>query len=533
MFGVYDVKAYGAVGNGVADDTAAIQAAINAAAAAGGGEVDFPSGNYLVTAGLKVDGDNILMQGAGWSSRIVAGASGIFCLIGTVELRRNIVIRDLELQGQATGEGAVQEHAVMVGVVAAMNAGSSLSWTGNVLLYNLHVTGKTPGTNGFNDGLHLNRANGSTISQCVVESLFGSSSFYGVGVVMDGDDHSIVDSQVLSTISGQGRHGIYSAGNITRHLISRNLVKNFNNAGITSNATGTLPAVGIIIESNRVLDCCKVAASTYDAAINIGAYSSGGYTSAVQIRGNHIANTTGTGMRNGIVCQANKSIVADNVLVKVGQNGIVITAPDASGVDSVVVAHNVINDLSLASAGAWTGIVLNPAFTGGAAGLVSRVKVHGNIVSGTNYRAGIGFNGTAPYENNCEVFDNTVSGTYTYEIENESAAWLPVNNKIRRPRSDPKAATSVATGATPSVDGDLTGFSIGNTSATTITFFTGGVIGQVITLFFLTNNTTLKHSTTGNQIRLKGSINYKPNADNWVTLQQVGATLWVEIGRGP
>lgn len=48
----YNVKAYGAIGNGVADDTTAIQAAITAAAAAGGANVWFPPGTYAISATL-------------------------------------------------------------------------------------------------------------------------------------------------------------------------------------------------------------------------------------------------------------------------------------------------------------------------------------------------------------------------------------------------------------------------------------------------------------------------------------------------
>lgn len=45
----FDVKAYGAIGNGSTDDTTAVQSAINACYAAGGGTVFFPTGSYVLT----------------------------------------------------------------------------------------------------------------------------------------------------------------------------------------------------------------------------------------------------------------------------------------------------------------------------------------------------------------------------------------------------------------------------------------------------------------------------------------------------
>src|SRR5208283_1844237 len=44
---VYDVRAYGATGDGKTLDTNAINLAIGAAADAGGGTVEFPAGTYL------------------------------------------------------------------------------------------------------------------------------------------------------------------------------------------------------------------------------------------------------------------------------------------------------------------------------------------------------------------------------------------------------------------------------------------------------------------------------------------------------
>src|ERR1700685_411170 len=45
--GAHDVKMFGAPGDGKKTDTPAINRAIEAAAAAGGGTVRFPAGNYL------------------------------------------------------------------------------------------------------------------------------------------------------------------------------------------------------------------------------------------------------------------------------------------------------------------------------------------------------------------------------------------------------------------------------------------------------------------------------------------------------
>src|SRR5690348_10959969 len=47
LAGAFDVKAFGAKGDGTTIDSPAINKAIEAAAAAGGGTVVFPAGNYL------------------------------------------------------------------------------------------------------------------------------------------------------------------------------------------------------------------------------------------------------------------------------------------------------------------------------------------------------------------------------------------------------------------------------------------------------------------------------------------------------
>lgn len=64
---VFNVMAYGAKGDGVTDDTAAIQAAVNAGSNAGG-IVFFPPGTYLVSAYVNVNAGGVIFAGCGSKS---------------------------------------------------------------------------------------------------------------------------------------------------------------------------------------------------------------------------------------------------------------------------------------------------------------------------------------------------------------------------------------------------------------------------------------------------------------------------------
>jgi hypothetical protein len=70
---VFNVHNYGAVGDGVHDDTTNIQDAIDAAQAIGGGTVYLPPGTFTTTATLLITADNMSFQGEGASS-ILAGS---------------------------------------------------------------------------------------------------------------------------------------------------------------------------------------------------------------------------------------------------------------------------------------------------------------------------------------------------------------------------------------------------------------------------------------------------------------------------
>lgn len=69
----YDVKRYGARGDGRADDRAPIQRAIDAALRAGGGTVYFPAGVYLLRSGALHYGSQLRFEGVGERSLLRLG----------------------------------------------------------------------------------------------------------------------------------------------------------------------------------------------------------------------------------------------------------------------------------------------------------------------------------------------------------------------------------------------------------------------------------------------------------------------------
>jgi len=130
--GVYSVNLYGAVGDGVTNDTTAIQSAISAAAVTGG-VVYFPptSANYKITSTLSIPAKVSFEGYANGASTIsLSGASA-----GTAALKadsvNNWAIRNLTIT--STGDG------IQVGSTSGVNFGGVIE---NVWITSLAATGK-------------------------------------------------------------------------------------------------------------------------------------------------------------------------------------------------------------------------------------------------------------------------------------------------------------------------------------------------------------------------------------------------------
>lgn len=166
------VKDFGAVGNGVADDTAAIQAAIDyvesvaSVATDGGGTLLFPRGEYLITASLDVTKDHIRFTGEGKFSSGIFANSPSFDLINVDAQDATAIFgfmidnMSVNAQGNATAGALIRCRDLIEGeikscVLRGWWNGIQLAGCNRVLIYAvvLSQTLRTSGTG--NHGIRL------------------------------------------------------------------------------------------------------------------------------------------------------------------------------------------------------------------------------------------------------------------------------------------------------------------------------------------------------------------------------------------
>src|SRR5215469_5671593 len=84
----FNVKNFGAVGNGSTDDSAAIDSAITAVTAAGGGILFFPPGNFLMSTDTLTPPSNCVVQGSGIGATTITNT----CVTGGKDTTLTVVM---------------------------------------------------------------------------------------------------------------------------------------------------------------------------------------------------------------------------------------------------------------------------------------------------------------------------------------------------------------------------------------------------------------------------------------------------------
>lgn len=392
---VINVLDHGATGLGILDDSAAIQAALNLADAAGGGTVYFPAGTYLLTAKVTAY-SNTTIIGAGAATlltfsrlQLVGDATYGGSMITWEEDSSNVIVRDLRL----VYTGTFDSGSTYGGKVCGLH----LNNASQVLIDNVEASGwnhsaimllpttianltRCQDVTIRNCKLHDNRVSGFWFAN--VDGLrIVDSEFYNNGLATDPD-------------TGYGIAGEYwqVAANCARNVVVRGC-RVFNNkrTGIDFHQGEDL-----LIDGNQVY---ADQSTTLKQHLNAHVYI-GEIYGKITVRGNTIKGTRGNAL-GGLYIPAG---------IKYG-NG---TTVNTSAVD-LIIANNEIDDYDMASTGSAGAPIYgqNNAFT------KLNAIVVGNIIRVTKANQAIGSNDagtTVPTYNRWTIFGNilhadTVSNT--------------------------------------------------------------------------------------------------------------------------
>jgi len=245
--GAVNALTFGAVGDGVADDTAAILALRNAAVATGRAAV-FPAGTYRYTtspnwgvAGLQVEGRGpVLWQHTG---------TGPACLVdGGINGLSGVTLRNLTIQGNVNSTHGVQVTKVWrsifdnLRVQGCAPTGSAFFGTFNVCNHFLNCK-VLAAANMPAHGIYFADANCSAnvITNPIVEGLTGSGLKFATGAAQ---------TTVIGGTAESNAIGIDLAFNACRHVF-----------------------VGIDLEGNATADV--LCAGNYNSFVGVLAYSAG------------------------------------------------------------------------------------------------------------------------------------------------------------------------------------------------------------------------------------------------------------------
>lgn len=238
---VFDVKAFGAIGNGIADDTTAIQSAVDACHTAGGGIVWFPAGTYKISS-------NPIKLYSGSTPTVVA--------------YKNITL--LGAGSEPSTGSIISQTTTGVDVIKALNDVANGAQGTNNVIKNLALTFSGTATNSGN-GIYLAQqsANGLPFQQWQIQNVTVSgcqgTGKYGFNF------ESIIVSTIQDCMAVLCSNGFYLNGAVSGQYSSVSTSTTFLNCYANLNANG--------VNGFRCTDNAYV---TYDCcAVDYGASSTG------------------------------------------------------------------------------------------------------------------------------------------------------------------------------------------------------------------------------------------------------------------
>lgn len=293
----FNVKNYGAVGNGVADDTTAINTAI-AAAAALGGVVYLPAGTYATSASLVITADGVYLRGDGMANTVIKPVAGalfdvistpIPAVAGTAGFIRNFVgISSLTIDGSA-----------MTGTTAGAGNGIHLYGCRYSRIYDVNISG-VPNWGILLDGDIVNFSYSTHIRGCrIINGAAGFMATFSEETFLT--NNNILQAN-LATAAAQPAFAPQSSVGYLIRLVS-GYTQILGNV-IGSSGTHTSPAIQVEnagptrIEANR-FDQCRYQAIKTNSANSV-------------IIGNQIGNPSSVGSVEGIRLGSGSNTIIGN-----------------------------------------------------------------------------------------------------------------------------------------------------------------------------------------------------------------------------
>ena len=278
--GIFNVRCYGAKGDGGPGDFAAILAARNALNAAGGGVLFFPRGSYVVHDAIEL-GPNTTVLGSGAGSVLLAkpkdpgGPSFNMLFVRNAD---NVRVRDLVLDGnraltsEPTGPG--NENRGCGILCAPGNDGQTGLSIRDVIIRNHHRSGiRIAGPNNSENVYELN-PNEVEVVDCRIHDCDGRgvmltrvtrariagnaiASCMQVGIQLVLSRSAVIDGNVIQGTrqreNTQGGHGISVANSFDYAIVNNVSSENVRWGIVASGGVGTSPEEGHAMSKRYVV----------------------------------------------------------------------------------------------------------------------------------------------------------------------------------------------------------------------------------------------------------------------------------------
>ena len=231
---LYNVKDYGAKGDGTTEDTASLQSAINAAKLVSGAVLYIPPGQYKTKTLVIDSATNLLVSGTGELISIDGNTEwGVF----TINECTNVAIEDIIVTGHGSGLN---------------DYGFWLTQNKNLVIRNTRVTGCSKG------GFYIWGTSNSIDAPNRLQGNFISGNYIGIRTEVDAEYWDFTDNTV--TLNTWGFYGAFGNIRIQQNQVTHNITgielasslgSNPDHSSISGNKINHNQAVGLKV-SNTV-----------------------------------------------------------------------------------------------------------------------------------------------------------------------------------------------------------------------------------------------------------------------------------------